>query len=232
MQKILIFFCAIIAQDEIQSAHWRHNQATIFTACAWTRNSEQEVECHSYGIISDDLTHSKYCVWVFLRNILMVFKQKHKHITKVIIYSDGCAAQFKNRYNLFNICTAKEDFGVEISWSFFPTSHGKGAVDGIGAVIKRTMWTAVKARKVILNQPIDCYNFLIGSAIKGINILYVSQNDIKEYQNILENRWKALQQIKNIRSKHYFEKSDAYNILAGRTAYSKLEVNSFEKMKK
>lgn len=28
---------AIISQDEIQSAHWRHQQATVFTGCAWVR---------------------------------------------------------------------------------------------------------------------------------------------------------------------------------------------------
>lgn len=26
-------------QDEIQAAHFRHSQATIFTACAWTNVS-------------------------------------------------------------------------------------------------------------------------------------------------------------------------------------------------
>lgn len=107
---------AIISQDEVQSAHWRHNQATVFTACAWVSNSSQEVECHSYGIISDDLTHSKYCVWEFLRTVLTDIKENNKNLTKVSIYSDGCAAQFKNRYNLFNICTAKDDFGVDITW--------------------------------------------------------------------------------------------------------------------
>lgn len=96
-------------------------------------------------------------------------------------------------------------------------------MDGIGAVIKRTMWTAVKARKVILNEPIDCYNFLISSQLKHIDIFYVSKRQVEDCQTILENRWKHLNPIHKIQTKHYFEKSGPTTILAGCTAYSKLE---------
>lgn len=42
----------VIKQNEIQSAHWSHNQVTIFTACAWLKGETQ-----SFAIISDELSH-------------------------------------------------------------------------------------------------------------------------------------------------------------------------------
>ena len=50
---------AIIAsQHEIQSAHWNHGQAILFTAHAWVNECENQ----SFAIISDELTHTKECL--------------------------------------------------------------------------------------------------------------------------------------------------------------------------
>ncbi|CAH2086564.1 unnamed protein product [Euphydryas editha] len=213
---------AIISQDEIQGAHWRHQQATIFTGCAWVR--EGVIESRSYAIISEDLSHNKVCVWVFIKMIIKELTT-YKKIKVVHIFSDGCAAQFKSRYNLYNICTAPEDFGVDITWSFFPTSHGKGAVDGIGAVVKRTLWISVKAREIILNTPRDCYEHLKKKGSGTVQIFYQSNEDIKEHQPLLEIRWEGLKPIRNLHGKHYFQKShESTNcIKGGRTVSSKME---------
>ena len=58
-------------------------------------------------------------------------------IEKVIYFSDGCAAQYKNRKNLFNLCQHKTEFGIEAEWNFFATSHGKSPCDAIGGTVKR-----------------------------------------------------------------------------------------------
>ena len=39
-----------------------------------------------------------------------------------------------------------------ISWNFFATSHGKGAVGGVGGVLKRRAWNKVKARQVVIRN--------------------------------------------------------------------------------
>ena len=54
---------AIIAsQNETQSVHWCHGQATHFTAYAWIKEDENE----SFVIVSDDLTHTKCSVYIFM----------------------------------------------------------------------------------------------------------------------------------------------------------------------
>jgi len=137
---------AAISQDEVQSAHWNHKQVTVFTAVAWLK-----IGCQSYAVVSDDLDLDKYAVWAMLKIILENLKQAHP-IETVTVFSDGCAAQFKNRYTMANLCYMKEDFGVCGEWVFFATSHGKGSVDAIGGTVKRSVWREIKARKIIVND--------------------------------------------------------------------------------
>jgi hypothetical protein len=39
-----------------------------------------------------------------------------------------------------------------LQWNFFSTSHGKGAVDGVGGSAKRTVWQKVQARKAVVSN--------------------------------------------------------------------------------
>ena len=43
----------------------------------------------------------------------------------------------KTEKNFINLAHHFGDFGIEVQWHFFATSHGKGPYDGIGRTIKR-----------------------------------------------------------------------------------------------
>ena len=45
----------ILAQKEVQAAHWHHAQATVFTAHAWIDSTTN----FSMVVTSDDLNHTK-----------------------------------------------------------------------------------------------------------------------------------------------------------------------------
>lgn len=123
----------LIAQDEIQSAHWQHEQVTIFTAVAWLAE-----KVYSFSIISNYLVHDKYAVYVFLKKIISWIELSGYIVKDLSVFSDGCAAQFKNRFTLSTLCFLPEELNItSMEWSFFATSHGKGAVDGVGATVKR-----------------------------------------------------------------------------------------------
>ena len=53
------------SQNEIQSGHWNHSQATLFTAHAWAGDGKNE----SFVLISDLLTHNKESVYAFMTYI-------------------------------------------------------------------------------------------------------------------------------------------------------------------
>lgn len=206
---------SILSQDEIQSAHWSHPQATIFTGCAWAVNGNAKL---SYLLFSNELSHDKYAVWTFFKKIIEDLKQEYPTLKKVFMFSDGCAAQFKNRYTLSNICWSQEDWGVEIEWNLFATSHGKGAMDGVGATAKKMLWTAIMTRRCTINTCWECYDYLKSKQIKGMNILFISCDDIKFYKERLDERWTGVQPIPYIQKQHYFQalssKSLAYSLTA------------------
>ena len=71
MAKLHVDFsenATIAIQREVQSAHWNHGQATLFTAHAWikARSGDTETaEGRSMVIVSDDLNHTKYSICVY-----------------------------------------------------------------------------------------------------------------------------------------------------------------------
>ena len=49
----------------------------------------------------------------FLKNLIPELKF-------VEYFSDGCAAQYKNRKCFYNLCLHEKEFGVKEAWSFLP----------------------------------------------------------------------------------------------------------------
>ena len=67
----------ITSQNETQSAHWCHGQATHFTAYAYIKEDENE----SFVLVSDDLTHTKYSVYIFMEYIMKHLREKFPSIS-------------------------------------------------------------------------------------------------------------------------------------------------------
>ena len=77
-------------------------------------------------------------LFMYFKNVLEFLTDKFNCCPhKIIYFSDGAAAQYKNRKNFLNLCHHKADFGVDAEWHFFATSHGKGPCDGLGGTVKR-----------------------------------------------------------------------------------------------
>lgn len=207
---------SLIQQDEIQSAHWQHAQTTLFTCCMWFKGNETK----SYVVVSDDLTHSKDSSWVFLKTVINDI-QRSKQIQKIFFFSDNCAGQFKSKFTIYNLLHLEEDLNVSlVEWNTFAPGHGKGAVDGIGGLVKRSVWLSVKARGKIVSTPHEFYECAINS-VKKIRILFVDKDEIKETsQNLLVKRWENACPISGIRNMHSFKKISENRILGGLTAFS------------
>lgn len=65
---------------------------------------------------------------LFIDIIMESIKSDIQQVSKVVYFSDGAAAQYKNCTNLKNLCLHKQDFGIEVEWNCFATSHGKSPV--------------------------------------------------------------------------------------------------------
>jgi hypothetical protein len=89
-------------------------------------------------MISDCLEHDYILVHTFRWHLMTFIENTFEPPPKKIVYfSDGSAAQYKNRRNLLKITYHNKDFGEPAEWHFFATSHGKSACDGVGGTLKR-----------------------------------------------------------------------------------------------
>ena len=118
----------IASQNETQSAHWCHDQATLFTVYAWIKEDENEM----FVLVSDELTHTKYSVYIFMEYIMKYLREKFPSIRVLTVFSDGAGSQFKQRFFFWNLHYWEQDHHLKLTWNFFTTSHGKGVVDGLG----------------------------------------------------------------------------------------------------
>lgn len=174
----------------------------------------------SFCIESDELSYDKKSVYCFLKIILDEIRMLHS-FNRIKVFSDGCGSQFKNKFILRSIPQFVKEFGVNcFEWNFFATSHGKGAVGGVGAVVKRKVWQLVRSQNLILKDAQD-FHILAKAHISGISLIYVPKNDIASKTQEISQNWLNVKNIPGVKSNHYFAShSSDPTIKMGRTAES------------
>ncbi len=69
--------------------------------------------CHkSYWFITDDNCHDVATVHQVQELVINDLKLAIKDLKSIEYFSDGCAGQYKNRKNFFNLCNHEKDFGL------------------------------------------------------------------------------------------------------------------------
>lgn len=183
-------------QNEIQSAHWSNPQIALFTAVIWCGKET----CESYAVVSENITHDRYCVDIFLRAVLNTHISKNSSFKHLHVFSDGAASQFKQKYNFANITLLKQDFRLEsLKWTFFASSHGKGAVDGIGAIVKHHVWNKVRSLKTVVRSADafrDCCKSL--STI----VIAIPLSTIEKKKKNLDKNWEGIITVKGTQKIH------------------------------
>lgn len=195
----------ILPQNEIQSGHWYHKQVTIFTAVAWLKG-----DLHiSYALLSDHMEHDKYAAHTFMSSIIRDIKERHPDIEDISIFSDGAASQFKQRFMFANITFYKEDFDVSVTWNFFASGHGKGAVDGVGGTIKRNLNIALRTKQ---DTHIDI-NYVVALAkensVKTI-VKFISSNEIQQNRELLDRRFSHVRALPQTHEVHFVKPVSRY----------------------
>ena len=86
----------------------------------------------------------------------------------VIVWSAGCAAQFRSRYVFFLL--SKYEVSINLSWFYNERHHGKGSMDEIVGTLKNAVYRDVKSGKAIINDPKELTEYA-DKTIKGISSL-------------------------------------------------------------
>ncbi|XP_070549459.1 RE1-silencing transcription factor A-like [Ptychodera flava] len=146
-------------QNEVQAAHWTHTQVTIHPVIAYYKENGKEVR-EAIVFVSDDLNHDSHAVHVFTGIVNTHMKDRRNlDMQKMIIFSDGCAAQYKSRTPFADVSFAKEDMNCTLERNFFGSRHGKGPCDGEGGVVKAAITRAVKNEVFIPSDAKSVYDF-------------------------------------------------------------------------
>jgi len=142
---------AFVVQDSIQEFYWENRQATVHPAAVYYQ-SDGILQCLSMCVISNCLQHDTVSVYAFQDAILHHVNVNLPQIKRVLYFSDGAVAQYKNYKNFTNLMHYHEDFGFSAEWHFFATSHGKSVCDGVGGTVKRLAARSSLQSQHILTQ--------------------------------------------------------------------------------
>ena len=143
---------SMMIQNETQSMHWRSVQVSILVHITyrlnpnWSNvNNEPLLLKAIHYYVSDDKVHDS----LYVQHCFMMhweFMKAHGFLPKNhIVWSDGCSGQFKSarawyfitRYHGLTITDGVLPEGCQMLWYYFASGHGKGEVDGAGALCKR-----------------------------------------------------------------------------------------------
>jgi len=196
------------SQNEVQSAYFNQHAIAIFTVVIWAGDRK-----FSKVIVTDETSHSKYCVVVFLHEIINDLKSELPNLKSVKIFSDGCTCQFKNRWILSLLIFSEDLFGVKMTWDFFAPGHGKGAVDGVGGTVKRAVYQRVLTRHAQVYTAKD-FHQCITENIRGISSSLVPVEMITKLETALSDKWKRVKQVPGISKFFSFKPHNEKNISA------------------
>lgn len=187
-----------VSQDEIQSAHWRQRQISIYTMMHWHRQTTT-----STIAVSDVRDHEKKAVACYTSKILEKIAESPT-VRKVIIWTDGPSSQFKNRYIFALLAKLVAVFGLVIEWKYFATSHGKGPNDALGGTAKRTVHRVTMTRQCNVTNA-NTFAAALRSTDVAMGVMVLTAEDIEDtYKNLdLGSLWNQVPPITGIINTHH-----------------------------
>lgn len=196
---------SFIVQDSVQGYYWNNSQATIHPFVTYFKNSDGEVQHISFVIISDILEHNTVAVHLFQKKLIKFLREcKNLSLNKITYFSDGCAAQYKNRKNFVNLTHHEDDFGCKAEWHFFATSHGKGPCDGIGGSLKRSAAFA-SLKRPLNNQIVNAKDlYIFAQTLEKINVAFCDLEEYAKEEEFLRPRFNKAVTIPGTQTLHAF----------------------------
>ena len=170
-------------QDGIQSAYFGNSTFSIFTACGYILDNGRELSKRFVAVIGESSGHSRIATLTCLDMVLKEI-EKETEVKKLIVWSDGCAFQFRSRY-VFKLLSSYRPERV-LEWNYNEAHHGKGPMHGIGGTIKIVVFRQVKSRKVVINSPIE-FCKAANKFVPSIKCIYQPESSLLEEPHDIEN---------------------------------------------
>ncbi|XP_047032108.1 uncharacterized protein LOC124638969 [Helicoverpa zea] len=178
---------------EVQSFHFggSRKEVTLHTAVVYTFDFQHSaIGTTCVCTVSPCVRHDPSAVWAHLIPLIDVVIKANPFIETLHFQSDSPTSQYRNKYIFFMITQLWKDFPniKKVTWNYTEAGHGKGAPDGVGAVLKRTADSLVNCGHDIgtFEQFLRC----IQENIQNIEILQVTEENIKDRERHLKTNLK------------------------------------------
>lgn len=193
---------AYIAQNAAQAFHYNNEQCTVHTVVFYYKRNN-EIKHQSVILLSDSTVHDTAAVYIMQQKVIPFIKETCPKARNIIYATDGAKQHYKNKFQMANLVKHKDDFGLEGEWHYHATAHGKGACDGLGAVLKKEATRAslqASATECILNKE----SLVIWAKRKfpTIKIFDYSKQDHTRIQRSLAKRFSTAPSVMGITKGH------------------------------
>ena len=190
-----------VYQNEVQSKYFTKDQVTLHNVVAYFKLNGVN-EHLSMSVISDHMNHCTAAVHAFLKPIFEHLTSVQPKIDTAIMFSDGSAAQYKNRKNIASLVRFKENFNLNVEWHYSASCHGKGAVDGIGASIKQSARNdSLRGARITNAQELHSW---AEKRMKNIKTFLVTSETVLDFEKKFQAMIHNALPIEGIQSLHCF----------------------------
>ncbi|CAG4981741.1 unnamed protein product [Colias eurytheme] len=172
---------------EIQSAHFGASkpQITIHTSVLYFYDVNGQKKSQCFATLSSSLRHDTAAVWAHMEPLLDFLKIHCPQANTFHVISDSASSQYRN-YKIYFVITALSWNYPElkcVTWNYSESGHGKGAPDGVGAVLKRTADACVSYGTDV--PDFESFTLLLKQNLKNIMIETISEYKILEKDMLL-----------------------------------------------
>ena len=199
-------------QNEIQSAYFGNSTFSIFTACCYTKSLDSGgLKKDSIVVVNDSKEHNGAAALTCLKKV--VEKAEEINVAKydkIIVWSDGCSAQFRFRF-VFRLLTEDLFDGVELTWNYNEKSHGKGPMDGVGGTVKNIIFRKVKSGFVTIDSPFEFHQVIL-KFVPSIKSVHLSDTDVMNEPENIEQESKNIPETLNVYQAERLEVKGVYGL--------------------
>ena len=200
---------SMVIQDSVQGWYFSKQQCTIHPVVLYHCLEDGSVATQLFAFFSDDMNHDTGFLYSLQKLLSNYISCNFPQICQIEYFSDGCYGQYKNYKNFLNLTFHKQDFGLDATWNFFATGHGKSPCDGLGGTIKRKL-SNESLKRPRANQILSCseaYEFC-QSSMPSIEFFYISKEDLGPVREYLQSRYELGSTVPGTCSFHLFKPVD------------------------
>ena len=167
-------------QREIKSHFWSQGQMSIHPTVIHLKTHEnEELKRIVITHVSDIHSHSAQLVYYITKDCIDILSQKFPEVklSKVYLWSDGCASQYKGKTSFFFL----DQFEIPIERNFFGSEHGKGESDAETGIISKQYTNAIRSDEIVVLNASELQKFLAEKNKKKKNNIYrhIDEEDMK-----------------------------------------------------